>query len=213
MLNLGVVQRTMIGCNSMYTRFDTSRCGRTISVGNTLQSVPPPHNRKNRRARPDAFADMTIMQPFSRVEGSSASQMVQTFMGLMRRPQYAESSCQGTRLPLPFGLQMKWVEKRARSGPSKGVTKYQNGILEGPAHQLRMHEGEAHRGPPAARWQAVPTGCVKALLQGGELGRIQNRLIEDRVAFAAIGLDPVRGQGGRTSEKGETKRKRYSWLA
>ena len=51
-------------------------------------------------------------------------------------------------------------------------------------HEVRHIEGLRPLGGRKFRQDAV-----KALLQGGELGRIQNRLIEDRVAFAAIGLD------------------------
>ena len=62
------------------------------------------------------------MQPFTRVDGSIASQTVQTSIGSIWPFQYALSSCHGTRFPLPLGLQMKWVEKSARSGPRIGST-------------------------------------------------------------------------------------------
>src|SRR4051812_30647692 len=62
------------------------------------------------------------MQPFSTFDSSIASQTVTTSIGSSTWPQYAESSCHGTRLPVPAGLAMKWLDQSAMSGPIKDST-------------------------------------------------------------------------------------------
>jgi hypothetical protein len=52
-----------------------------------------------------------------------------------------------------------------------------------------MHEVRHIHGLGTLTAGKLRQDAIKALLQASELGRIQNRLIEDRVAFAAIGLD------------------------
>src|ERR1041385_1343951 len=66
---------------------------------------------------------MTRMQPFVGVEGSIANHTVTTSIGSSTVPQYAESSCHGTRLPTPGGLQMKWLDHNAMSGPISASTR------------------------------------------------------------------------------------------
>ena len=52
-----------------------------------------------------------------------ASHTVSTSCSLSRSFQYAESSCQGTRLPSPGGLLIKWLDHKTMSGPINASTK------------------------------------------------------------------------------------------
>src|SRR3954464_13446933 len=65
---------------------------------------------------------MTRMQPLAGIDGSIASHTVTTSIGSSTCPQYAESSCHGTRLPTPGGLEMKWLDHSAMSAPISDST-------------------------------------------------------------------------------------------
>src|SRR5262245_5931749 len=77
------------------------------------------------------------MQPLVGVDGSIASHTVTTSIGLSTVPQYAESSCHGTRLPTPGGLQMKCELHSAMSGPISDSTTSSTASSSNQSNSLR----------------------------------------------------------------------------